>query len=107
MTGSEKEVTHHKIIEPIILKGSDYSYSVKLTGCSTTFYSISVANIEIGTIWQDEEDLSWTANLVNDPEQKNLVQGFAHELYAANYLEGHAARAGLLDGTDRVFTMTI
>ena len=102
-----EEVIHHKIMEPIILKGSDYSYSVKITGCSTTFYSISVTNIEIGAIWQDEEDLSWTANLVNDPEQKNLVQGFAHELYAANYLEGHAAREGLLNGTDRVFTMTI
>lgn len=78
---------------------------------ASTFYTIYLADRKLGSIWQSDEDQTWTAL----PNKANLapgevrpdVCGFATEMYAAEYLKEIAARAGLLDGTEYVYSFNL
>lgn len=100
----------------VFLDDSDYTYEVLKGSLSqytqATFeglgeigesellvsFEIFIEKIKIGRIWQNESDDTWTAS----PVQGESVQGFAHELYAAVFLEQKAFKNSLLDGTTRV-----
>lgn len=68
----------------------------KADGDMATFYDISIRNTAIGSIFQCQ-DLTWTARRIDAPrDDSQSVNGFAHELYAAKYLEKTAFLTGLI-----------
>lgn len=68
-------------------------------------FDIFIEGVKIGRIHQTD-DGTWTASPAGSTQtsqhRHRRVLGFAHELYAAAYLEECALEKGLLDGTTRV-----
>lgn len=62
------------------------------------YYRIKLSGVKLGTISRCEDDGSWSATFVNSDHIRGYTtHGFAHEYYAAKYLEEIAERLHRLD----------